>query len=52
MKKIMITLLVWFLMAFPAYADIIPEEVYTEHLERISFYTEKDGGSVGREGIP
>ena len=51
MKKIMIALLVWFLMAFPAYADIIPEEVYTEHLERISFYTEKDVDTVAQEVI-
>lgn len=51
MKKIMITLLAWALMVFPAYADIIPEEVYTEHLERISFYTESNIDTVAQEVI-
>ena len=46
MKKIMITLLVWFLMAVPAHADIIPEKVYAEHLEMISFYTASDIDTV------
>lgn len=49
MKKIMITLLVWFLMAVPAHADIIPEKVYAEHLEMISFYTESDIDTVAQE---
>lgn len=51
MKKIMITLLVWFLMAVPAHADIIPEKVYAEHLEMISFYTESDIDTVAQEVI-
>lgn len=51
MKKIMITLLVWLLMAVPAHADIIPEKVYEEHLEMISFYTESDIDTVVQEVI-
>lgn len=51
MKKIMITLLVWLLMAVPAHADIIPEKVYAEHLEMISFYTESDIDTVVQEVI-
>ncbi len=51
MKKIMITLLVWFLMAVPAHADIIPEKVYAEHLETISFYTERDIDTIAQEVI-